>query len=152
MFYVSYICWHMFSCSVVSNSAATRTVAHQVPLHRIFQTRILELVAFSSSRGSSWPEDQTCVSCISCIGSQNFYYQLHLRSPHISVDPLLIFFLAFSTFAFLHVQVRSLLNIFFNFANSPNCLYFLNLIINILQAQLMINYFLILSLLFPSSF
>ena len=33
-------------------------------LHGIFQARTLEGVAISSSRGSSRPRDQTCVSCI----------------------------------------------------------------------------------------
>ena len=33
-------------------------------IHGIFQTRILELVAFPFSRGSSQPRDQTQVSCI----------------------------------------------------------------------------------------
>ena len=33
-------------------------------VHRIFQARILEWVAISSSRGSSWPRDRTCISCI----------------------------------------------------------------------------------------
>ena len=33
-------------------------------VHGIFQLRILEWVAISCSRGSSWPRDQTCVSCI----------------------------------------------------------------------------------------
>ena len=32
-------------------------------LHGIFQARILECVAISSSRGSSWPRDGTWVSC-----------------------------------------------------------------------------------------
>ena len=32
--------------------------------HRILQARILEWIAVSSSRGSSWPRDWTCVSCI----------------------------------------------------------------------------------------
>ena len=32
-------------------------------LHGIIQARILEWVAISSSRGSSWPRDRTCVSC-----------------------------------------------------------------------------------------
>ena len=35
--------------------------------HGIFQA-ILKWVVISSSRGSSWPRDQTCVFCISCIG------------------------------------------------------------------------------------
>ena len=33
-------------------------------VHRIFQARILEWVAISSSRGSSQPRDGTCISCI----------------------------------------------------------------------------------------
>ena len=33
-------------------------------IHGIFQARILEWVANSFSRGSSWPRDQTCFSCI----------------------------------------------------------------------------------------
>ena len=33
-------------------------------LHGIFQARVLEWVAISFSRGSSWPRDQTQVSCI----------------------------------------------------------------------------------------
>ena len=39
-------------------------------VHGILQARILEWVAISSSRGSSWPRDQTCVSCSSCSGRQ----------------------------------------------------------------------------------
>ena len=34
-------------------------------INGISQARILEWVAISFSKGSSWPEDQTCVSCIS---------------------------------------------------------------------------------------
>ena len=33
-------------------------------VHGIFQARVLEWVAISSSRGFSWPRDQTQVSCI----------------------------------------------------------------------------------------
>ena len=33
-------------------------------VHGIFQASILEWIAISSSRGSSQPRDQTCVSCI----------------------------------------------------------------------------------------
>ena len=32
-------------------------------VHGLLQARVLEWVAFSSSRGSSWPRDQTQVSC-----------------------------------------------------------------------------------------
>ena len=37
-------------------------------VHGIFQARILEWAAVSSSRGSSQLTDQTCISCVSCIG------------------------------------------------------------------------------------
>ena len=39
-------------------------------VHGIFQARTLQQVAISHSRGSSWPRDQTHVSCIFCIGRQ----------------------------------------------------------------------------------
>ena len=39
-------------------------VACQAPVHWILQARILEWVAFPFSMGSSWPRDQTQVSCI----------------------------------------------------------------------------------------
>ena len=40
----------------------------------IFQARILEWLAPSSSRGFSWPRNQTQVSCVSCIGSGILYH------------------------------------------------------------------------------
>ena len=45
--------WESIDCSVPASS-----------LHGIFQARILECVAISFSRGSSWPRDQTQVSLI----------------------------------------------------------------------------------------
>ena len=39
-----------------------------------FQARLLEWVAISSSRGSSWPRDQTHVSCVYCICRQILYH------------------------------------------------------------------------------
>ena len=33
-------------------------------VHGILQVRILEWIAISSSRGSSWPRDKTCISCV----------------------------------------------------------------------------------------
>ena len=41
-------------------------------VHEILQARILEWVAMPSSRGSSWPNDWTHVSCISCIADRFF--------------------------------------------------------------------------------
>ena len=42
------------------------------PVHGIFQARVLEWVTLSSSRGSSPPRDQTCISCMSCIAGRFF--------------------------------------------------------------------------------
>ena len=43
-------------------------------VHGKFQARIMEWVATSSSRGSFWTRDRTCISCISCIGRQILYH------------------------------------------------------------------------------
>ena len=50
-------------------------IALQAPLSTgILQARILEWVAMASSRGSSQPKDQACVSHVSCIGRQVLYH------------------------------------------------------------------------------
>ena len=58
--------WWKRSCSVVSDSL--RPHGEYSPpgssVHGVFQARILESVAISFSRTSSWPSDWTCVSCI----------------------------------------------------------------------------------------
>ena len=41
-------------------------------VHEISQTRMLEWVAISFSRGSSRPRDRTHISCISCIAAEFF--------------------------------------------------------------------------------
>ena len=43
-------------------------------VHGISQVRILEWVAFSFSRESSWPRDQAHIFCTSCISSQVLYH------------------------------------------------------------------------------
>ena len=43
-------------------------------VHGTLQARILEWIAISSSRGSSWPREWTRLSCVSCIGRQNLYH------------------------------------------------------------------------------
>ena len=54
-------------------------------IHGIFQARIPEWVAIPSSRGSSSPGDQTCISCVSCIGRQILYQgdtgEAHMWEP-----------------------------------------------------------------------
>ena len=42
------------------------------PVPGILQARILEWVVVSFSRGSSWPRDWICVSCVSCIAGRFF--------------------------------------------------------------------------------
>ena len=57
--------WMLSHFSSVRLSAAPWIVAHQAPLSiRILQARILQLDAISFPRGSSWPQDQTHISCI----------------------------------------------------------------------------------------
>ena len=50
------------------------TTALRVPVHGIFQARMLEWAAISSSRRSSQPRDRTHVSNVSCIGRQVLYH------------------------------------------------------------------------------
>ena len=50
-------------------------------VHGIFQTKLLEWVAISSSRVSSQPRDWTHVFCIFCIGRQILLPLNHLGSP-----------------------------------------------------------------------
>ena len=53
------------SLSRVGLFATPWTTALQTPLvHGIHRAIILEWVAIPFSRGSSWPRDQTCISCI----------------------------------------------------------------------------------------
>ena len=43
-------------------------------VHGILQARVLEWVATSFSRGSSWPRDRIHVFCISCIGRRILHH------------------------------------------------------------------------------
>ena len=69
------------SCPILCN-----LIDHGLPgssVHGILQARILEWVAISFSRGSSWPRDRTLISCISCIDRWVLYHRHHLGSPEI---------------------------------------------------------------------
>ena len=67
--------YHAFVCSVVSNSLQPRDCSRSGSfVHGIFQARILEWVAISFSRESSWPRDWNQVSCLSCIGRWILYH------------------------------------------------------------------------------
>ena len=54
---------HPIDCSLPGSSS-----------HGISQARVLEWIAITFSRGPSWPRNQTCMSCISCIGRQILYH------------------------------------------------------------------------------
>ena len=65
-------------------------------VHGVFQARLLEWVAISFSRGSSWPRDWTWISCTSLIGRQILYHcttweaqdlQYDLASPLLGIYP-----------------------------------------------------------------
>ena len=72
-------------------------------VHGIFQERILEWVAISSNRGSSWARDQTCDSCVSCIAG-GFFMAEPPGNPHI--------FRLYNTIFFKGVQHDSLMYIY----------------------------------------
>ena len=57
-------------------------------VHGILQARIMKWVAISSSRGSSRPRDQTCISYVSCTGRRVLHHKRYLRSPRTTLLPL----------------------------------------------------------------
>ena len=59
------------SCPTLCNSIDCGLSGSSV--HGIFQIKILERVAISYSRGSSWPRDQTPISCVSCTARWVLY-------------------------------------------------------------------------------
>ena len=61
-------------------------------VHVIFQERILEWIAISFSRGSSQPRDQTCISCVSCIGTWILYHCTIWESSPLLPPFILSFF------------------------------------------------------------
>ena len=78
----SFCCYRCaFMISHVQFFATPWTIAHQAPLHEIFQARILGWFAISCFRGSSHPRDKTQVSCVSCISRCILLPLRHLGSP-----------------------------------------------------------------------
>ena len=56
----------------------------------VFQARLLEWVAISSSRGSSWPRDRTHVSCVSCIAGRFFTTETLEKPLNKQYDSLIV--------------------------------------------------------------
>ena len=74
-------------CSVMSDSCDPMDCGPPgSSVHGILQARILEWVAISYSRGSSWPRDGSCISCVSYIGRRILYHCSTWEAP----IPLLI--------------------------------------------------------------
>ena len=59
VFFIHCVCVHAQSCLTLCNSMDCSPPASSV--HGIFQARILEWVAITSSRGSFQPRNQTCI-------------------------------------------------------------------------------------------
>ena len=78
------ICMH--NCSILSNSCNPKDCSPPGSfVHGLSQARIPEWVVISSSRGSSWPSNQTCMSYIFCIGKQILYHWATWEVPHINI-------------------------------------------------------------------
>ena len=80
------VCLVAQSCPTLCNPLACSRLDCSV--HGIFQARILEWVAISSSRESSWLRDPSHVSCVSCIAGRFFtcwaFGEAHsLRGPSL---------------------------------------------------------------------
>ena len=71
------LCCYCFSvtksCPTLCNPMGRRQPESSV--YGISQARILEWVAISLARGSSWPRDRTCISWISCISKLILYHR-----------------------------------------------------------------------------
>ena len=75
------------------------TVAHQAPLSMGFPRQeywsglpfpsFAISLPFSFTKGSSWPRDQTHISCVSCIGRQILYHWVTWEAP---IQPYLFIF------------------------------------------------------------
>ena len=88
---IFYLCWWI-NHSAVSNSCFPMDCSPPgSSVHGISQARILEWVAISFSRGSSWPRDQTWVSCIA--GGFFTYWTVNwLDSPCCTMYPCSLFY------------------------------------------------------------
>jgi len=71
-FYCMYMCSVAQSCPNLCNPMDCNLLGSSV--HGLVQSRILQCVAIYSSRGSSWPRDQTHSSCVSWVGKQILYH------------------------------------------------------------------------------
>ena len=71
--FLMFVVWCPTLCDLMDCSPPGSSV------HEISQARILEWVAIPFSRRSSWPKDQTCISC---TGRQILYHWATREAPH----------------------------------------------------------------------
>ena len=81
-FYPMHACVHVKSHqSCLTRCNSMDCSLPRASVHGILQARMLEWVVMSSSRGSSWPRDQTWISCGSCI--EGFFMLSHQKKPFL---------------------------------------------------------------------
>ena len=73
MYFGSRVCVCAQSLSCVRLCNPMNHCPPDFSVHGILQARILEWVAISSSRGSSWPRDRIHISYVSCLSRQVFF-------------------------------------------------------------------------------
>ena len=73
-------------------------------VHGILQARILEWAAMPTSGGSSWPRDQTCVSCDSCTAGRFFTTEPPGKPIHHPFIPFIGSYWIFSVSHLLDLQ------------------------------------------------
>ena len=83
----------------------------------ILQTRILQWVAVTSSRGFSWPRNPTCNSYVSCISRLVFFFFFFTTSTtweaqKESTGYYFLYCLLFASFCSQHVPVNTLFSPF----------------------------------------
>ena len=74
------ICVHAQTCPTLCNPIRDY-IPPRSSVHGIFQAKILECIAISSSRRSSRPRDWTHISYVSCIGRQIPYHWETWQDP-----------------------------------------------------------------------
>ena len=101
----SVTCWTLQPCALPGSS-----------VRGILQARVLEWVAMPSSRASSQPRDQTCITYICCIGRQILHPLNHLGSPwypEFTFNHLLLFAIFDIVFFYWYVVIICGLMCFF---------------------------------------
>ena len=90
LLYEGCVCVRVQSCSTLCDPMDYSLPSSSV--HGIFQARLLEWVATPSFRGSSWPRNQTWISCVSNTGRWILYRSCHLITIVIVFKILLLTF------------------------------------------------------------